>query len=66
VAPFNAEFVSLRETVTAAKSHADSLIAASAELAASAEQSGQSTLRIGSAIARIGTSLRAQSEAGGQ
>jgi methyl-accepting chemotaxis protein len=66
VATFNAEPVSLRETVTAAKRHADSLIAVSTGLAASAEQSGQSTLRIGSTIARIGTSLRAQSEAVGR
>ena len=63
VATFNSEPVSLRETVTSAKVHADGLIDVSAELAASAEQSGQSTLRIGSTISKIASSLRSQSEA---
>jgi methyl-accepting chemotaxis protein len=65
VATFNSEPVSLRETVTAAKIHAESLIEVSAELAASAEESGQSTVRIGSTMNRIGSSLKAQSDAVG-
>ena len=61
VATFNCEPVSLRETVLAAKVHAESLIEASAGLAASAEQSGQSTLRIGSTMSRISGNIRGQS-----
>ncbi len=61
VATFNAEPVSLREMVTSASLHTDSLISVSSELAASAEESGQSTLRIVSTIGKIGDSLKVQS-----
>jgi methyl-accepting chemotaxis protein len=61
VATFNAEPVSLREMVTSAIRHTESLIAVSAELAASSEESGQSTLQIVSTIGKIGESLKMQS-----
>lgn len=61
VATFNAEPVSLREMVTSAIRHTESLIAVSAELAASSEESGQSTLQIASTIGKIGDSLKIQS-----
>lgn len=62
VASLNCEPVSLRETVTAASTHAQSLIDMSVELAASAEESGQSTLRIGGTVRKIGDSVRSQSK----
>jgi methyl-accepting chemotaxis protein len=62
VATYNSEPVSLREMMTQAMRHADALTSVSVELAASAEESGQSTRRIVSTIGRIGGSLRNQSE----
>jgi methyl-accepting chemotaxis protein len=61
-ATLNAEPVSLRETVGSASRHAETLIAVSAELAASAEESGQSTVRIGSTMGKISESLRTQTK----
>jgi methyl-accepting chemotaxis protein len=61
VASFNAEPVSLREMMTQAVHHAEALSSVSVELAASAEQSGQSTHRIVSTIVKIGESIRNQS-----
>ncbi|MGO8693823.1 MAG: substrate-binding domain-containing protein [Rectinemataceae bacterium] len=62
VATLNAEPVSLRETVGSASRHAETLIAVSAELAASAEESGQSTVRIGATMGKISESLRTQTK----
>jgi len=62
IATLNSEPVSLRETVIAAKRHAESLIEVSASLAASAEQSGQSTLHIGSTMETISGNIRDQSK----
>jgi methyl-accepting chemotaxis protein len=62
IATLNSEPVSLRETVMAAKRHAELLIEVSASLAASAEQSGQSTLRIGSTMGTISGNIRDQSK----
>ena len=61
VATFNAEPVSLREMMTSAMRHAESLSSVGVELAASAEESGQSTRRIVSTIGKIGESARNQS-----
>jgi len=61
VASFNAEPVSLREMMALAVHHAVALATVSDELAASAEESGQSTHRIVSTIGKIGESLRNQS-----
>jgi methyl-accepting chemotaxis protein len=60
VGTFNSEPVSLRELVSAVKIHAGSLIDLSQELAASAEESGQSTRRIGATMDKIGESLETQ------
>ena len=60
VASFNAEPTSLREMVSAVSTHADTLLALSQELAASAEESGQSTASIAATIGKITSSLRSQ------
>jgi len=60
VAALNCEPVSLRESVMSAIRHSESLISVSAELAASAEESGQSTVAIGRTVERIGGNVRAQ------
>ncbi len=60
VASFNAEPTSLREMVSAVSTHADTLLALSQELAASAEESGQSTASIAATIGKITSSLRFQ------
>jgi methyl-accepting chemotaxis protein len=60
VGTFNSEPVSLREMVLAVKNHSDSLIGLSQELAASAEESGQSTQRIGETMDKIGASIESQ------
>jgi methyl-accepting chemotaxis protein len=60
VGTFNSEPVSLREMVSAVKDQADSLIDLSQELAASAEESGRSTRRIGVTMDKIGESVESQ------
>ncbi|MDA8425092.1 MAG: substrate-binding domain-containing protein [Treponema sp.] len=62
VATLNSEPVSLRETVGSTARHAETLITVAAELAASAEESGQSTVRISSTMGKIGESLRGQTK----
>jgi methyl-accepting chemotaxis protein len=57
VATYNTEPTSLREMVTAVSAHAESLVALSQELAASANESGQATSRIGDTIQRITASI---------
>ncbi len=58
VATFNSEPVSLREMFSSVSSHADRVISLSQDLAASAEQSGQSTAAIGETMGRITETLK--------
>jgi methyl-accepting chemotaxis protein len=60
VVTYNSEPLSLREMVTGVSTHASSLLALSQELAASAEESGQSTASIATTIDKIASSLRSQ------
>lgn len=60
VVTYNSEPTSLREMVAAVSAHAGSLLELSQELAASAQQSGQSTASIATTIGKISSSLRTQ------
>jgi len=60
VGTFNSEPVSLREMVGSVKSHTEALIGLSQELAASAEESGRSTGRIGETMDKIGAGIDSQ------
>jgi len=62
VGTFNSEPVSLREMVSAVRTHTESLIGLSQELAASAEESGRSTERIGETMDKIGAGIDSQLE----
>ena len=60
VVTYNSEPTSLREMITAVSTHTGDLLALSQELAASAEESGQSTASIAATIGKITSSLRSQ------
>ena len=66
VVTYNSEPTSLREMVAAVSAHAGTLLALSQELAASAEQSGQSTASIAATIEKISSSLRSQASETGR
>jgi methyl-accepting chemotaxis protein len=62
VATMNSEPVSLREMISSVSGHADGLISLSQELAASAQESSQSTVSIGETMERIRGNIRTQEE----
>ena len=66
VATYNSEPPSLREMLSSVSTQVVSLLALSQELAASAEESGQSTVSIAATMERITAGLRAQADESGR
>ena len=66
VVTYNSEPTSLREMIMAVSMHTGDLLALSQELAASAEESGQSTASIAATIGKITSSLRSQASETGK